>query len=93
MIIHLLGKAIFTLLDTLLVFELPSLGDSVINIVNTAIGYVGDGLDVLHCFIGNTAMGVLGTCLGLVIAANLVWFTISVVFFVLKKIPFLGIKE
>lgn len=93
MIIHLLGKAIFTLLDTLLVFELPSLSDSVINIVNTAIGYIGDGLDVLHCFIGNTAMGVLGTCLGLVIASNLVWFTISVVFFVLKKLPFLGIRE
>ena len=93
MIIHLLGNAVFTLLDTLLFFELPSLGDSVINIVNTAIGYMGDGLDVLHCFIGNTAMGVLGYCFGLVITANLVWFTISVVFFVLKKLPFLGIKE
>lgn len=93
MIIHLLGKAVFTLLDTLLVFELPSLGDSIINIVNTAIGYIGDGLDVLHCFLGNTAMTVLGVCFGLVITANIVYFTISTIFFVLKKIPFLGLKE
>lgn len=57
------------------------------------IGYFAAGLDILNSFIGNTAMGVLGVMLKLVLISNVVYFTISVVFFVLKKIPFLGLEQ
>lgn len=93
MLITSLAKIILGLLGMLFFFELPQFPDTVVNVFNSVISYMGTGLDVLHAFIGNTAMGVLGTCLSLVLIANGAYFVVSLVFFVLKKIPFLGLKE
>ncbi len=92
MIISAVASLIYTLLDLLFVFELPQFPEGIINIFNSIVGYLGTGVDVLHALLGNTAMSVIGTCLKFVILANVCYFTISVIYFVLKKIPFLGLS-
>jgi hypothetical protein len=86
-------NVIYTVLSVLLVFQLPELPASVITVANTAVGYVTSGVNVIHLFIGNTAMGVLTLCFKLVILFNAAYFLYSVVMWVLRKVPFLGLKE
>lgn len=93
MIVTAVGKVILSLLNALFFFELPSIPDSVITVFNNVLGYLNSGLDMIHLLIGNTAFGVVGACLKLILLANGVYFVVSLVFFVLKKIPFLGLKE
>lgn len=93
MIVTAVARVILSLLNALLIFELPVFPDSLITVFNTAVGYFGTGRDILQAFIGTTAMGVLGVILRLVIFSNAVYFTVSLIFFVLKKIPFLGLEE
>ncbi|MCI9403765.1 MAG: hypothetical protein HFF04_08865 [Oscillospiraceae bacterium] len=93
MLISALANIILGLIGILFVFELPQFPDTVINIFNAVVSYLNDGLDLIHLFIGNTAFGVIGVVLQLVIAANAAYFIISFVWFVFKKIPFLGLKE
>lgn len=93
MLISALANIIIGLINLLFVFELPQFPDTVVNIFNSVVSYLNDGLDLIHLFIGHTAFGVIGVVLQLVIAANAAYFIISFVWFVLKKIPFLGLKE
>lgn len=93
MLVTTVANVIYILLNALFVFNLPQFPSSVVTIFNEAVGYLGAGLDMLHLLIGNTAFTVLGVTLGLVVSANAVYFVVSLVFFVLKKIPFLGLKE
>lgn len=93
MIIEALGNLVLWLLDTLLIFELPPFPETVTTVFNSVLGYLVDGRDVIQAFIGSTAMGVVGVCLLLIVAANGIYMMYSLLMFVLKKIPFLGIKE
>lgn len=93
MIITAALNVIYTVLSVLLVFSLPELPASVISVANTAVDYVTAGVNVIHLFIGNTAMGVLALCFKLVILFNAAYFLYSVVMWVLRKVPFLGLKE
>lgn len=93
MIITAALNVIYTVLSVLLVFQLPELPASVISVANTAVDYVTAGVNVIHLFIGNTAMGVLALCFKLVILFNAAYFLYSVVMWVLRKVPFLGLKE
>lgn len=93
MLVTALAKIILGLLGFIFVFNLPAFPESIITVFNSVMGYLGDGIDVLHVFLGNTCMTVIGSALALVLVANGVYFTVSFLFFVLKKIPFLGLKE
>ena len=66
--------------------EVDSLGQQI-------IGYMGTGVQVLRAFIGDTAMSVIATLLGLVLAMNAAYLVYSIVFWVLRKVPVLNIKE
>lgn len=93
MIITALMDLIYHLLDLLLVLELPAFPDSIVQIFNTIPTYLQTGLSILRVFVGSTAFTVIGVCLKVVVFANVAYFTITLVFFVLKKIPILGIKQ
>lgn len=93
MIITAVANVIYGLLNLLFVFELPQFPQGIVNVFNSVMDAIDTGIDVIHVFIGSTAMGVLGICLQFVIYANVAYFTISVIFFVLKKIPFLGLGD
>lgn len=82
---------IFNLLDKLFIFELPSLPDSVIEVYDTALGYISTGFSVLAAFVGADAMKYMAVICGLVIAINALYSVYSFVMWVLRKIPFLGI--
>lgn len=92
MIVEALCTLVKNLLSLLLVFELPPFPDTIINIFNSFVEYLVIGRNMLQAFIGVPAMGVIGVCLLLVVASNSIYFTWSVVLFILKKIPFLGIE-
>ena len=93
MIITAVANVIYTLLDVLFVFELPQFPQGIVNVFNTVTTSIDTGIDIFHAFLGSTAMGVIGICLQFVIYANVAYFTISLIFFVLKKIPFLGLGD
>ncbi len=93
MIITAVANVVYGLLDVLFVFELPQFPEGIVNVFSSILTYLDTGIDVLHALLGNTTMSVLGTCLKFVILANACYFTISVIFFVLKKIPFLGLGD
>lgn len=93
MIVYNIANVVLALLNTLFVFNLPQIPDSVIALWNQIWAIFGDGLDMLHVLIGDTAFAVVGVVLQLIIFANVTYFTVSLVFFVLKKIPLLGIRE
>lgn len=91
MIISLLLNLVYTVLDALLVFNLPDLPSSVSDILSTISEYLYTGLDIIHAFIGSGAMGVLAVCLNLVIGLNVAYFVYSLVFWCLRKVPFFHI--
>lgn len=93
MIVYNIANVVLALLNTLFVFNLPQIPDSVIALWNQIWVIFGDGLDMLHVLIGDIAFAVVGVLLQLIIFANVTYFTVSLVFFVLKKIPLLGVRE
>ena len=93
MIISALLSLIYTVLSALLVFELPSLPDSVTTVASQITDYITTGINVLASFVGNTCMGVLAVLLELVIAMNAAYLVYSLVFWVIRKIPILNVKE
>lgn len=92
MIVKALLDIIYALLNTLLVFRLPDLPESVISIANSATQYFVTGVGMLRCFIGNTAMLLLAVMFELVIAMNAAYMLYSFVMWVIKKIPMLGVE-
>ena len=93
MIIKALLELIYGLLSLLLVFNLPNLPGTITELLTQIIGYFGTGIDIIRTFIGSTAMGVLSVCLQLIIYANAAYFLWSFVFWVIRKIPMLNVKE
>ncbi|WP_418271301.1 hypothetical protein [Intestinimonas sp.] len=93
MIITALLNLIYTVLSVLLVFELPQLPQTVTSLLSKITTYVGTGVSIIGIFIGSTALGILAVLLQLVIYMNAAYFLWSFVFWVIRKIPMLGVKE
>ena len=93
MIITALLNLIYTVLSVLLVFELPQLPQTVTSLLSQITTYVGTGVSIIGIFIGSTALGILAVFLQLVIYMNAAYFLWSFVFWVIRKIPMLGVKE
>ncbi|MCI5563801.1 MAG: hypothetical protein MR393_11835 [Intestinimonas massiliensis] len=93
MIITALLNLIYTVLSVLLVFELPQLPQTVTSLLSQITTYVGTGVSIIGIFIGSTALGILAVLLQLVIYMNAAYFLWSFVFWVIRKIPMLGVKE
>ena len=92
MIITALLNLIYTVLSVLLVFELPQLPQTVTSLLSQITTYVGTGVSIIGIFIGSTALGILAVLLQLVIYMNAAYFLWSFVFWVIRKIPMLGVK-
>lgn len=93
MIISVLLNLVYSVLSVLLVFNLPELPASVVTIANNVTGYMVTGVSILASFVGNTCMGVIGVLLALVIAMNAAYLLYSLVFWVIRKIPMLNIRQ
>ena len=92
MIVKGLLQLIFSLLNGLFVFDLPNMPPTITTLWNEFIGYVVTGIDVIRVFIGDTAMSVCSLLLALIIGMNVAYFVIGVIFFVLRKIPIVGVN-
>lgn len=94
MIIKKLLELCLSLLTSLLsnVGSIPPLSAQLLDVLDTIVGYMVSGIDLLGLFIGPTALSFLGVCLDIIIALNLFYFGYSCVMWFVKKIPFLGIK-
>lgn len=94
MIIKKLLELCLSLLTSLLsnVDSVPALPAQLLDVLDTIIGYMISGIDLLGLFIGPTALTFIGVCLDVIIALNLFYFGYSCVMWFVKKIPFLGIK-
>lgn len=93
MIISILARIILSVLDALLIFELPSLPQSVLDVAGSVGGYLSNGVGLLAAFLGPTCLNVLSVLLGLVVALNAAYALYSLVFWVLRKVPMLSVKE
>lgn len=93
MIVSALLNLIYNILSLLLVFELPDLPESVVAVADSIIGYISTGFSILRTFVGSTCMGILAVLFVLVVAMNAAYLVYSIVFWVLRKIPLLGIEE
>lgn len=93
MIISALLTLVYNVLSVLLVFNLPELPASVVTIADNVTGYVTTGISVVASFVGNTCMGVIGVLLALVIAMHAAYLLYSLVFWVIRKIPMLNIRQ
>lgn len=93
MIISGLLNLIYSVLSFLLVFELPNMPDTILAILNQITGYFQTGIQVISVFIGSTAIGVIALLIQLVIFLNAAYFLWSFVFWVIRKIPMLNVRE
>lgn len=93
MIIKALLDLVYTLVNALLVFELPQFPSTVTDVLSSLSGYMVAGISILRAFLGDTCMSMLAVLLGLVLAMNAAYLTYSLVFWVLRKIPMFSVKE
>ena len=94
MIIKKLLELCLSLLTSLLsrLGNIPALPEQILTIFQTVLNYMVNGVDLLGLFIGPTALSFIGICLDVIIALNLFYFGYSSMMWLVKKIPFLGIK-
>lgn len=93
MILTAIMDIIYNIIDAVFVFTLPSLPDSLITVANEILNYILTGLDIIRAFVGDTAMTVFGVCLVLVVAMNGLYLVYSIVFWVIRKLPVLNVRE
>lgn len=93
MIIKALLDLIYNVLSVLLVISLPSMPETVTSVINQLLGYMLTGISVIRVFIGQQAMMTLAVLLTLVLALNAAYFLYSFVFWVIRKIPMLNVRE
>ena len=93
MIIKLLISLILNLLYILLPVNLPALPESVFSTMEEIATNIGTGISILRAFIGNDAMTLLAVLFGLVILLEVFYFGWSLVWFVIRKVPMLNVKE
>lgn len=93
MIITALIELILNVLGALLIFDLPALPEEVTSVLNDITGYLVSGVGIIRAFVGDGCMTLLATLFSLVVLANAAYFLYSFVFFVIRKIPMLNVKE
>lgn len=93
MLIMGLARLVLGILNVLLVFQLPELPEEVTNVANSITGYISSGVGLVAAFVGSGTMNVLAVLLGLVLALNAAYAVYSLVFWVIRKIPMLNVKE
>lgn len=89
MIIEMLLSLVTNLLDLLLVFELPSFPDDVMQYISRAFDYIVGGVGLLANY---TPITYLISLLGLVIVLDACMYIYKTVLWLLKKIPNLNIS-
>ena len=93
MIITALIEVIFNVLGTLLIFNLPSLPEGFVEILSILGEYVLVGFGIIRAFVGEDCMFLMAELFSMVVMANAAYFLYSFVFFVIRKIPMLNVKE
>lgn len=93
MLIKLLISLVLNLLYLLLPVSLPSLPESIFLTLDQLAINVGTGVAILRAFIGNDAMALLAVLFGLVILLEVFYFGWTIVWFVVRKVPILNVKE
>lgn len=93
MLIEKLLYLLYSVLDYLLFFELPEFPESVLSVFEMAEEYLSTGVCILTAFLGTNCMYVIGVILQLVIGLYAAYFVYSLVFWVIRKIPMLHVKE
>ena len=93
MILKLLITLMLNLLYAILPTSLPALPDSIYDPLNQMASNIGTGVAILRAFIGDAAMNLLAVLFGLVILLEVFYFGWTVVWFVIRKIPMLNVKE
>lgn len=93
MIITALIELILNFLGALLVFDLPQFPESVTSVLDRMSDYLVTGIGIIRVFVGDACMSLIATLFSLVVLANTAYFLYSFVFFVIRKIPMLNLKE
>lgn len=93
MIVNALLQVLYTLLDAIMIFDIPDLPPQISNGISYALTYITQGVGVLTSFIGPDAMAVLGVLFGLFVVLNVAFFAYSVAWWFIRKLPFLQIRE
>lgn len=93
MIITALIELILNVLGALLIFDLPQLPESVTSVIDSMSEYLVTGIGLFRAFVGDGCMTLIATLFGLVVLANAAYFLYTFVFFVIRKIPMLNVKE
>lgn len=93
MIITALIELILDLLAAILPFNLPQFPPEVIGFVSDMLDYLVVGIGIIRAFVGDACMTLIATLFGLVVLANTAYFLYTFVFFVIRKIPMLNVKE
>lgn len=93
MIVTALINLIYNVLDFLFFFSVPSLPDSVVQIVNAACEYMNQGIRIIQAFTGSTALGVIALLVQLVLLAHTIYFGWMIIKFILSHIPFLNVGK
>ena len=90
MIIEGLFELIFSLFEIIFSFiELPALPVQIQNVIDRAMSYMLGGIGFLKVFIDFNFLGMLVPIVIIIINLDKIW---KLVMFILRKIPFLGIK-
>ncbi|MCI6256858.1 MAG: hypothetical protein MR648_09705 [Clostridiales bacterium] len=93
MIVKMLLQALIGMFDTLWIVELPDFPEIITTGLNAASGYLVAGANMLAGFLGASNCTIFWIGLELVVALNVIYAGYSLVMWVLKKIPMLGIQE
>lgn len=89
MIIEMLLNLIYTIFNTLLVFEIPNLPESIYNIFQEILWVAQDGAIVLGAY---THLPYLFVLFGIIFVVDTAINVYYVVMWIIKKIPVLGIE-
>lgn len=92
MLIYNFALTFLNFLDSILDFELPSFPPSVQTNLNTALHYLSDGFGILNIFVSYSTLQYIFTLFKIIFALDAAYFLYSVVFWVLRKIPFTSIR-
>ena len=93
MILKFLVTLVLNLLYAILPASLPALPDSIYETLDQMATNIGTGIAILRAFIGDAAMNLLSVLFSLVILLEVFYFGWTVVWFVIRKIPMLNVKE
>lgn len=93
MIIKALMLLLKNVLSVLLVFDLPGFPQPLVDALAALAEYCGTGVLVLKAFIGDSACATISVLLGVIITLEVFKKSWSLIWFFIRKIPMLNIKE